>query len=291
MSLAKRTLFIVLTLALAVGNNLAHAQPWRYLNDSPAKQKTFERSLKKEASSIVTRQTIADGEKFPYDIMTYTILSFDDKPANISLWEKPFNGHIFHIDLPNDKLIIPDFSGLLKVHHLSNDILEIVYSPRGGSDQGYDNVLLLGVNKGKFCVLMDILCVNEYQAPGEYGLYKLDLKLSGKNVNNYRLNAQIRDLVKSTDREKRLDKNSSYTLKFDKIQHLVYNEIKTMDTKVEIAIVNTGNTRTAYLKGAYPMINVGKYQYLSVNGLWYAINKNIIPGKTFLSPATTRPGS
>ena len=108
----KRTSMVLFSLILIVSNN-AYAQLRRYLNDSPAKQEAFEKKLKKEASSIITKRTVAYGDTFSYDLMTFTLRSFDGQASKISLWEKPFDGHIFHIAVSGDSLIIPDFSGLL----------------------------------------------------------------------------------------------------------------------------------------------------------------------------------
>ncbi|MDN3583093.1 hypothetical protein [Mucilaginibacter flavus] len=279
-----RISIILCLLIFYVGNNKAHAQLWKYIGDTPEKEKAFEKELSKEASSVITRKSIAYGDTFSYDTRIYTINSFDGHPAKISLWEKPFNGHVFHIDIPGDHLVIGDFSGLAKVHHLSNDILEIVYSPRGGSDQGYDNVLLLGVDKGKFCVLMEILSVNEYEMPGEYGLYQLHLKLSGKTADNYQLALHIRDLVKSNKPKKSFDKSSYTLLKFDKTQHIFYNETKIMDT-VAAMYDGIGNTKKYPMKGVYPRIKLGVYDYFFANRLWYAAGKDTT-GRLILVPNT-----
>jgi hypothetical protein len=284
-----RIVAILLVLIFYAGNHTAYAQLWRYLNDSPEAEKAADMALKKEAFSVITKRTIAYGDTFPYDVMTYAIRSFDGRPAKISLWEKPFHGHIFHIDLPGDKLIIPDFSGLAKVHHLSSDLLEIVYSPRGGSDQGYDNVLLLGVNKGKFCVVMEILSINEYEGLGEYGLYNLHLKLSGQSVNNYQLAIHIRDLLKSDKPKKSFDRSSNYILKFDKNLHIFYNEMRSMNAVVELYDTKTSKTKLRQIKGSYFVIKLGEYEYIFLNGGWCDIYKDHATGKYFFTPNSERP--
>ena len=290
MTFANRIAAILLVLIFYAGSNTAYAQLWRYLNDSPEAEKAADMALKKEAFSVITKRTIADGDTFSYDVMTHAIQSFDGRPAKISLWEKPFSDRVFHIDLPDDNLIIPDFYCLVRVHHLSSDILEIVYSPRGGSNDGFDNVLLLGVNENKFRVIMEIQCIHESEGPDMYYLYNLHLNLSGKNVNNYQLALHIRELLKVDKPQKGYDRNSNYTLKFDKNMHIFYNEMRSMDTVVELYDTNIDKTKLRRIKGNYPVIKLGGYEYIFLNGLWYEVTKDQATGKYFFSPNSIRPG-
>jgi len=266
---------------ILVAGNTANAQLWRYIGDSQEKEKAADRALKKEAFSVITKRTIAYGDTFSYEVMTYVIKSFDAKLAKIRLWEKPFYKHVFHIDLPDDKLIIPDFYSLVRVHHLSNDLLEIVYSPRGGSDDGYDNVLILGVNKNKFCIVMEILSVHEFDGPDEYGLYNLHLKLTGNSVDNYQLNINVRDLLKSNDKAKSYDHNSTFQLKFDKDQHIFYSINQNLDAYV---YQEDTKPRKRHVKGVYPTINLGDDKYCYFNKKWYSVWQDQTTGKfTMLS--------
>jgi len=278
---------IFLFFILYVGNNTANAQLWRYLNVTPESEAKAEKDIEREASSVVHKKTIFEGDSVSYDIMTYTIRSFDDRIAKISLWEKPFSGHIFHIDMPGDKLAIADFTALAKVHHLSNDLLEIVYSPRGGSDQGFDNVLILGVENGKFRIVMDILCINEYTDVGKYGLYNLHLKLKGKNIDNYQLAITVNDMLSSNNKgDKSFNKTAKFDLKFDRDKKVFYNEIKHVDGKFEFYDDKIGKTKTLHLTGVYPSINLDQYVYYLVNEIWYSSYKSPTTGKYYLSTAT-----
>ena len=287
MTFTNRITIVLLVLTFYVGNNTAYAQLWRYLNNSPEAEKAADMALKKEAFSVITKRTVVDKDTFPYDVMTYAIRSFDGRTAKISLWEKPFSDRVFHIDLPGDNLIIPDFYCLVRVHHLSDDILEIVYSPRGGSNDGYDNVLLLGVNENKFRILMEIQCIQESEVPEWYYLYNLHLKLSGKSVNNYQLALHVRELRKDDKPKKSYDKSNNYTLKFDKNLHIFYSEVKPMDAVVEV--YDTNKTKPRQIKGDYPVIKLGEYEYVFWDGLWYEANKDHTTGKYFFSPNSIRP--
>lgn len=275
MTFLKKTL-IVLCLLVFAEVKVASAQLWRYLNDSPEKEKAADRALKKEAFSVVTRKTIAYGDTLSYDIMTFALKSFDGATVKIDLWEKPFSDRVFHIDLPNDKLIIPDFYALARVHHLSTDLLEIVYSPRGGSDDGYDNVLLLGVEKNKFCIVLEIQSLHEFDGPGMYGLYNLHLKLTGNRADNYQLNIQVHDLLKSDSKKKSYDHNSSYQLKFDKSQHLFYTSNQKLDAYI---YRESAKARKRHITGIYPTIDLGQERYCLFDNIWYAVWKDKFNGE------------
>ena len=285
-----RTLIILSILFFYGGNNIALAQLWRYLNNSPEKEKAADRELKKEAFSVITKKTIAYGDTFSYDIMTYSIKSFDNVVVKINLWEKPFDGHVFHIDLPGDKLTIPDFNGLVRIHHLSNDLLEIVYSRRGGSNDGYDNVLILGVSEGKFCTTTEIQSVHEFEVPKEYGLYNLHLKLQGANTDNYKMIVTVRDLLKSGNKDKKsYDKSSSFLLKFDRGQHIFYTDNQKLDAYIYQEDIEADKTKKHRVTGFYPMIDLGEYRYCFFNKAWYSVWKDISTGEVSMLSYCGRP--
>jgi hypothetical protein len=270
----KRTLIILSFLFFYAGNNIAHAQLWRYLNDSPEKRKAFDKELKKEAFSVITKKNVVDGDTFTYDVMTHAIKAFDGTTAKIKLWEKSFSNHVFHIELPGDTLAIGDFYALERVHHLSSDLLEIVYSPRGGSDDGYNNVLILGVNKGKFCIVAEIQSGHEF---GD-GFYGLRLKLLGTGINNYKMGIKERDFLQSDDKRKKShDKRASFLLKFDKDQHIFYTANRQMDA---YTYQDDYITKKNHVKGIYPMIELGEYRYCFYNKAWYSIGEDFKTGET-----------
>lgn len=283
MTCLNRTFIILLVLFFYSGSNIAHAQLWRYLNDSPENREAVDKELKKEAFSVITKKTVAYGDTFSYDIMTHVVKSFDGKITKISLWEKPFDGHVFHIDIADDKLIIPDFAGLAKVHHLSNDLLEIVYSPRGGSDDGYNNVLILGVNKGKFCMVSEIQSAHEF----DNGFYDLNLKLQGTSINNYRVAVKVRDLFKAENKdEKSYNRRAHFLLKFDKDQHIFYTD----NQKLDAYIYQEGiKAKKRHVTGFYPMINLGEYRYCFFNKTWYAVWKDKTTGEVTMFSYCIRP--
>lgn len=257
----------------------ARAQLWRYLNNSPESEKAYENTIEKEACSIVIKNIVVDSTEFSYKIISYPVQSFDNVPNNISVVEKPFS-HKLNIISPNDSLVIYDFHSLAKVHILAKDLLEIVYSPRGGSDQGYDNVLILGLDKSKFCIVMEIQSINEFALADEYGLYNLRLKLIRQNIHNYQMSVNIRDLLRSnTNRLKSYDKRSHYILKFDEKRKIFYSDFKSINAMVDIWEPIANKTTQRQLTGNYPMIKLGILEYYYIDNAWYAGRKDVTSGK------------
>lgn len=127
--------------------------------------------------------------------------------------------------------MIRDFYSLARVHILRKDLLEVVYSPRGGSDDGYDNALILGIKKGKFCIVMEIESVHEFATMDEYCFYNLHLHLKGQNVCNYKMAIDVREYLKS---KKGYDRTSNFALTFDRERNIFYNQIKPLNATVDL---------------------------------------------------------
>lgn len=283
MAILNRTLIILSILFFYTGSNVAHAQLWRYLNGSPEKRKAVDKELKKEASSVTTKKTLVDGDTVTYDVMTYAIRTFDGFTAKVSLWEKPFSDRVFHIELNGDSLAIRDFYSLERVHRLSDNLLEIVYSPRGGSDDGYNNILILGVNKDKFCIVAEIQSGHEF----DDGYYNLNLKLQGTRVDNYKMAIKARDLLKSENKDRKsYDKRAHFLLKFDKYQYIFYTDRQKLNAYIYQEDIKKAKH---HVTGFYPMINLGQYQYCFFNKTWYSVWKNKDTGEVTMFSYCSRP--
>ena len=246
---------IVFPVLAAISIN-ANAQLFRYLDRNSAPDIAQYKAIEQEACSIVTRYAIVYADTVPYKVMDYVIQAFDGSCDKITLFEQP-SSHTLYIGCPHDSLKIEDLYCLTKVHFFRPDLLEVVYSPRVGSDEGYDNVLILGINKGKLCILMHVRSVDEYYFSDDYKLYNLRLSLRGIERDQYHLGVSIHEILRSTTKvSKNYDRNSKYVLKFDERQKIFYNEVRHL----------------------HPMINLGEYQYYFVDHRWYMQGEKL-PGK------------
>jgi hypothetical protein len=190
---------------------------------------------------------------------------------------------VFHIELNGDSLAIRDFYSLERVHRLSDNLLEIVYSPRGGSDDGYNNVLILGVNKGKFCIVAEIQSGHEF----DDGYYSLNLKLQGSSIDNYQMAIKARDLLKSENKDRKsYDRRAHFLLKFDKDQYIFYTDRQKLDAYIYQEDIKKAKH---HVTGFYPMINLGQYQYCFFNKTWYSVWKNKDTGEVTMFSYCSRP--
>lgn len=277
MAFIKRVTLILMLLNF-YALNFAYGQLWRYIGDTPKKEKEYEKELSKEAIEVSNKRNVAYGDTFSYTIRTYLLKAIDSLAARITIYEKPFS-HKFHIDCVTDSLTINDFSALARVHIFSPTLLEVVYSPRGGSDEGYDNVLLLAVNKGKFCIVMEIQSVDEYSYPDAYGVYNLNIKLTRQNTADYQLLVNVHDLKQVKEKRKNYNHYFNYTLKYNNKLNLFYSANKYLNTVADIWNYKTNKTESKHIKGNIPLIKLGKQEYYYFNAKWYSGGKDSLSSK------------
>jgi hypothetical protein len=277
----KPTSWIIIILILFGHATKSSAQLWRYLDYDPKAEKAFEKTLDKEACSIIVRSEIVYGQKSTYKSRTYCIQSFDGNRSKIVLSERS-HGHMLSIQGPRDSMKIEDFTGLVKMHFLRPELLEVVYSPRGGSDQGFDYVMILGINEKRLCIVTEFLTVDESNMADEYHLYEVHLKLQGSTLRNCELALTIRNLLKSgASRSKSYDRKSVYVLRFETSRNIFYNKIKHLNAVYEM-YPSGGKGRL--LTGDYPMVDLGAdEEYYYIDDTWYALVKEEAGKNSILS--------
>ncbi len=269
----KLTNQIIIILILCTCSVRVRAQLYRYLNDNSKLDSASEGLLDKEACSMITRSEVVYSDTFSYPIRTYCIRALDGADNKVTIFERPFS-FTLHIECPNDSLKIADFNGLIKVHFLRSDLLEIVFIPRGGSDEGHEDVLILALNKGKFCVVMALETVDEYEMAYEYRLHSVRLNLHGQNLRNCQLKVNVQELFKSRDNPSRnFDRHNQYILKFDERQKVFYNQVRHLNGVFKI--VDYSHPGKKLVAGDYPVINLGKDKYCYIDNNWYLLGDTI----------------
>ena len=260
----------------------ASGQPWKYLGKyDPKADLTFQKTLDKEACSITSGSEVFAGEKSTYKTRTFCIQSFDGTRSKIAFSEI-HHGHTLSIAGPDTTIEIDDISGLVKIHFLRPELLEVVYSPRGGSDQGFEYVMILGVNKNRLCFISEFLTINESVISHEYHLHEVHLKLQNQRLGDYQLTANVRDMLKaSVHRSKNYDRKSVYVLRFDGTRKIFYNRIEHLNAAFRI---DSSSARPSLLNGDYPTVDLGpneKYYY--IGDTWYALTSDDSGNKSIMS--------
>jgi hypothetical protein len=267
MSLAKR-FFFILILFLIYGSEPVFSQLWRYGNYSKEKEDTYEKELSKDAISVVYKKASAWSVTSSYPVRTFQIEALGGEIGKITLYEKSFSRK-FNIDYKKEKFNIPDFWGLSEIHVLGKNLLQITYSVRGGSNEGYQNILILALVKGKFQVVMHVQSLNEYGYPEVNGLYTLDLKILGQNKTNYKAVLSTRKEYSNMDWSKnRLDYNKFF-LVFNKGENIFYNQIRSLKGKFKFYDDNLEKSIQQEINGEFPIIHLDESDYYYINKIWY----------------------
>jgi hypothetical protein len=271
---------IIMIFILTAWVTNANAQLWRYLNNDSNSEAVSEKLLDEQACSVVTRTAVFYSDTFTYKVREYCLRSFDGSPDKITIFERPFS-HSLIIEGQIDSLKILDFYSLVKLHFLRDDLLEVVFSPRGGSDQGYEDVLILGIEKGKIHVALEMLTINEYDILNEYGLYEVRLKLLGQTLHDCQLAVTIHEVRREKDRSKNFDRKKQYALKFDEGEKIFYNQIVHLHGNFKIE--RSSGDQNRLIDGDYPVINLGKTVYYYVDRRWYERFDDAATGSKTLS--------
>jgi hypothetical protein len=264
---------IVIILTFLVHPTSSTAQLWKYLGKyDPKAALAFEKTLDSEACSTSLGSETYAGENSTYKIRTFCIRSFDGTRRKIVVSEI-HHGHVLSIKGPGSSFTIDDISGLAKLHFLNPELLEIVYSPRGGSDQGFEYVMILGIKENRLCFVNEFLTINEYNIPDEYHLHEVRLKLQCQNLHDLQLTAHVRDVLKAgVHRSGNYDRKTVYLLRFDEKRKVFYTRIEQLNAAFRM---NSSVAKPRLLAGEYPMVDLGPDEkYLYIDNTWYALTKD-----------------
>lgn len=164
---------------------------------------------------------------------------------------------------------------------LNKQFLKIDYRTRAGS--GLDWILtdIFCVKDNKLVQSLHITSIfkeefidfrkiyNPANGPDVGSLYKVNLKLSGNNYSDYKMDVIIHDKRKSKEDQHNYNRKSFAALKFDPLQGIFYtSKINTakyyrfFDTKTEVE-------KKKYLYGTFSIVKLGSHNYYYVKDNWY----------------------
>lgn len=282
MTLPKPATITLLLVFFCLFNSNANAQLWRYLNDSPEKEKAAELAIEREASSVKAASMVAYSDTLRYKIITYDIQTLDGLNDKISMYYIPFSGQLT-IKSTNDSLNIVDYTSTDSVHFINKNFLELLYSPRGGSDDGYQNTMILYVMNGKIGIAMQIETDHQFDFAKGWGEYYATVKLTGENRDSYKLHVKTNDRLYSKAKHVRsLNLNNRFVLNYDKKRNIFYNNFRMINGRSCIWDYSTDKLHIKYFKGKYPVIKLDDHNYCYTKGIWYAVGKNNFNGKSTL---------
>ena len=118
---------------------------------------------------------------------------------------------------------------------------------------------------------MELQNIHEFDGPHLCGLYNLKIKLKGNKINDYKLFITVHDFLRSDKPENNYNKWCYFFLKFDKNKKIFYNEKGVVNKQFELFKCDKQNQNDL---GLYSVINLNKYKYVFINGLWYQGDNN-----------------
>lgn len=281
MYLPKPIAIAIVLVIFCLFNNKANAQLWRYLNDSPEKEKAAELAIEREASSVKTVSMVAYSDTLRYNIITYSIKTLDGVDDKISMYYIPFSGQ-FTIKSTRDSLKINDYMSTDSVHFLNKNFLELLYDPRGGSDDGYQHTMILYVINGKIGIALEIETDHQFNFPNGWGEYYARVKLTGENQ-NYKLVVKTNDRLYSKGKHaKNHNLNNRFVLTYDTKRNIFYSNLKLVNGRFDVYDHSKGELKAKRFCGKYPIIKLGDRDYYYINRIWYAAGKNMFSGRNSL---------
>jgi hypothetical protein len=213
---------------------------------------------------------------------SYNIESFDEKKESIKLYYKPASGTLT-INCLGDTLIIDNYLAVDSVKVLNKVFLQINYAKRGGSNEGFGNQLLLHIAKGKLCQTLHVNAYTNYDlrntghikgSPNEYYLFKLKAKLTGLNIDTYKLRLNIHNEQKSdTNRKLNHNYNRIELLSFDRKREVFFSTYEHLMGNYLFHQSKDNAGKKKYKEMDVPVVNIEKDHYYFIDGEWYTKEK------------------
>ena len=173
--------------------------------------------------------------------------------------------------------------GVDSVHFLTKNLLEVIYSPRGGSDDGYQNTMILYVDKGKIGIAFEIETDHQFDFPKGWGEYYATVKLTGDNRSNYKLLIKTNDrLFSKAKHAKNHNLNTKIVLNYEKGENIFYNGLKLVSDRFDVYDYSEGKFKAKHFQGKYPLIKLDDREFYYIKGIWYRAGKNIFTRRNSL---------
>jgi len=209
---------------------------------------------------------------------SYTIESFDGKKENIKLYYESASG-ILTISCLGDTLVIDNYLAADSVKVLNKKFLQINYAKRGGSNEGFGNLLLLHIAQEKLCQTLHVNAYTNYDfrnvshmkgSLNEYYLFKVKSTLTGNNNDTYKLKLNIHNEQRSdTNRKLNHNYNRIELLSFDKKREVFFSAYEHLNGYYMFHQSKDNGEEKKYKEMDVPVVTIEKDHYYFIEGEWY----------------------
>jgi hypothetical protein len=213
---------------------------------------------------------------------SYTLSSFEGNKVNIKL--KYEGNGVLKINYLNDTLTINYFLAVDKIKVLNKIFLQIYFARLAGSNENFEDLLLLCVNHGKLVQALHINSQNLYDMrnfghfkgeESEYSLFNVKAKLIGKRTDYYKLAIHVHNEHFSDWHKKSNFKyNKQSYLNFDLKADVFYSNYEFINGSFKFfnGVYDSTGTKKI-IKQQVPVVKIDKDKYYYVKGNWYNWDK------------------
>lgn len=219
----------------------------------------------------------------PSKSQSYTLQSINGNRAQFQL-SLDDRKQILSITCSNDTVHIPNVEYIEIAKVLRNKFLTVTYGVRAGVGMSESRTLILSASNNNICQslhitssfkerFMDFSRPNPPSKGSVKTVFNLNTLLTGRNIESYKLHAEIHSSRKSMY-EPRTNYNYDYTtaLNFDSIQNIFYSSHEYISQRFTIFDPRIGSETTKYVKDTLPVINLAQDKYFYMKGVWYEIS-------------------
>lgn len=209
-----------------------------------------------------------------------TIQSLDGKSQAINVVHDA-DRDILTVAYLKDTMHINDCSLVEEVTLLNNCFVKIIYQSRGGSGIHLKRMMILTARNNRLYQSLHVTSLfNEgfidYSKnpasviPDRSNLYEIKIKLLNTGYKNQKMIVSIHHQEKLKDHPQGgYNKESNVTLSFDTIRNVFYSRHAETSHVFSLYDAKTQQKSKRYLKGKFPLINLGKYNYYYIKDEWY----------------------
>jgi hypothetical protein len=165
------------------------------------------------------------------------------------------------VSYQGDTLYLGDYAGIVSVHVLGKNFLEVNYRSHGDSALETRNTAILTLSRHKICASLVVNSYSESKTSGERSLFKADFHLTQTKDRQYCLLANVHDASNAGD--------TLIRLQFDVGEKIFYTERKRVEKSLKIFEPGEAERRMQTIHAILPLSMLSDNIYYFYQGNWY----------------------
>ena len=217
---------------------------------------------------------------------SFGVKSFDGRNRAINVLSHDIARTLIISSL-TDTITIKDFNGLTgEIKVLNKSFLRIDYRVRAGTGMDLKRTIILCVSGRHLIQSLDVTSFFkeefiDFSKPVDTAnlvdvktVYALQLNLKDDVQRHYILHIKIHDTRRSKSEPKtNYAHDSEVDLSYDSTRNIFYSTHKKTSRYFTIYDPKTGKDRKRYIRGTFPAVKLGEYEYYLIKNVWYEKNR------------------